>query len=189
MVRFKRPGNRAGGWRTVLSPSAGWNVNASMTNITAAVSSKNLQTDLQDHTVSNRIFGAIKTSNLMYYERSETQRDIRRASCRSANYLECLSGSPTVGKVPADIRITLRTEFSFFTQLVYTAYAWNATWMSKHVPINITSDKKSPNMNIEPPGHHTTDRSTLMKPVVRLSYRKWGKSRDRSRFLYMTDIL
>lgn len=81
-----------------------------------------LRTDLQGDTVSNGIFGAIKTSNLAYYEISETQRDIRTASCRSANYLECHSGSPTLGKVPSDVRITLRTEFSFFTQLVYTAY-------------------------------------------------------------------
>ena len=146
MVRVKRPGNRAGGWRTVLSPSAGWHVNASMTKITAAVSSKKLRTHLQNHTVSERIFGAIKTSNLTYYERPETQRDIRRASCRSPNYLECHGGSPTLGKVPAHVRITLQTEFGFFTQLVSNAYAWNAKWISKRVPINITSDKKSPNM-------------------------------------------
>ena len=113
----------------------------------------------------------------------------RRASRISPNYLECLGGFPTLDKVPAGVRITLRTEFSFFRQLVYTGYAWNAIRMSKRLPINITSDKKSSNMVIETLGRHTTDRSTLMKPVVRLSYRKWGKSRNTSRFLDMADIL
>jgi len=143
VVRVKRPGNRTEGWRTVLSPSAGLHDE----NHGCSFLQK-LCTGLQYHTVSNRIFGAIKTSNLTYYERYETQRDIRRASCRSANYLECHGGSPTLGKVPADVRITLQTELSFFTQLVYTAYAWNAKRISKHVqlPINITSDKKSSNI-------------------------------------------
>lgn len=142
MVRVKRPGNTAEGCSTVLSPSAGWHDE----NHGCSFLQK-LCTGLQYHTVSNRIFGAIKTSYLTYYERSEKkQRDIRRASCRSANYLECHGGSPTLGKVPADVRITLQTELSFFTQLVYTAYAWNAKRISKHVPINITPDKKSPNM-------------------------------------------
>jgi hypothetical protein len=116
VIRVMRPGNRAGGWRESTVFVFRMTCKCKFYENHGCSFLQKLRTP--NHTVSNGIFGAMKP-----YERSEKQWVIHTASRRLANYLECLSGSPTLGQVPAHVRIALRTEFSFFTQLVHIAYA------------------------------------------------------------------